>query len=220
MLYTRLVLLLSDVICVFADDLGGPAQAAKYLKRWIKLGNTSTVSKKVRSRIVFVVSHDAESFFEDIVDSYDSSVQFDQGDDIRCEEIFQSVSWMRMPSAQLFLMAAYRGLKDILLAQIDLSRGARIETRLMFSAVHLRTFYTLAVRTLHHGDNTFDFLESSRSSNKIGPDYRQHLQEFLKLGFDLYMSRNDLSEFVASSILMDAYPSRMHRNIILVFAWN
>ena len=53
----------------------------------------------------------------------------------------------------------------------------------------------------------FDFISRSRIGNEIGTDYQTHLSTFLELG---HLSNDDLALFIASSMLMDSYPPRMH----------
>lgn len=124
-----------------------------------------------------------------------------------------------MSSTKLFSMIYYKDLKNILLAQIDLSRRARIKARQMFSILHLRTLYIIVVyHIVHHDEDAFDILQSNRRSNQVEFKYRQHLLEFLNLELAFHVSLDNLMNFMTSIILMNAYLSRMHRILILVLS--
>ena len=64
----------------------------------------------------------------------------------------------------------------------------------------------------------FDFILASRRGNDIEPDVVHYLSRFMRAGRDLQVLCDALMTSVASSILLDAYPPKMHGKIILTLA--
>ena len=54
-LHARLISLFSDVICIFADDLGGLEKVADYLVVWVRMGDPSSLPTNVHPRVVIMV---------------------------------------------------------------------------------------------------------------------------------------------------------------------
>ena len=211
LIYVELVFLLSDVICVFADDLSDSTQIVKYLERWVKIESISSLFKETRSRFIIVMSHRYDSCLNDFMNLNDLNSQLNKENNDRCKEIFRFVFWVRMSLTRLSSMIYYRELKKTLLTKVDLTRQTRIETRVLFFVVHLRVFYSHAMRHLvHHVNEIFDFCQIARRDFEIKSKYRQHIFDFLEQDFDRYIRLNNLIDFLTFNILVDAYFSRMH----------
>ena len=61
----------------------------------------------------------------------------------------------------------------------------------------------------------FSFILSSREDNQVEVGYAQHLENFLQLRVEHNISLDVLSRYIASSILMDAYPPDMHSKLCI-----
>ncbi|KAI9676515.1 MAG: hypothetical protein M1817_000673 [Caeruleum heppii] len=70
-IYSRLFFLFSDVICIFADDLGGLDNVANKLLAWAKLGSASTLPRCIRPRVLIVVSGISPSATYDALEEED-----------------------------------------------------------------------------------------------------------------------------------------------------
>lgn len=61
LVYYKLIFLFTDIICIFADNLGGLEAVAIILSTWIDLGAASTLSESVRPRVLIVTTEDTFS---------------------------------------------------------------------------------------------------------------------------------------------------------------
>ena len=107
--------------------------------------------------------------------------------------------------------AKYRALKAVLRANLQQMRQIRSSQSLLFSIKHFAFFARKALQhtalTVHH---PFNFVSVSRFDNHInGLSY--HLRTFFDLACRAKLSFNDMAFYVASCLLMDAYPPGMHR---------
>ena len=91
-------------------------------------------------------------------------------------------------------------------------RNVRLCDRRLYSAVHLNKFFQMAVSQAASSIlRPFDFVTASRLGNEVGREHADHLTSFLRLGADGGLSDDTMASFIASTILLDAYPPKMHR---------
>lgn len=75
----RLLFMFVDVICIFADDVGGLRSVKKMLSTWIRIGSASSLSRSVRPKVIIVLSnHTIEDATADLVDETDFFFNFKQ----------------------------------------------------------------------------------------------------------------------------------------------
>ena len=221
-LFARLVALFSDVICIFADDFGSLREVALFLLDWIRLGSPSTSPQRIRPRVVVVANEQSPAATHDVLEAEEFHFLLQQEDLSARTAVFSSISFLRIAGDQISVLARHRRLKEVLFSELDSSRKDRIEQRMLFSAVHFSAFVKQAVRHVATSFTTpFNFMETTRLSNPLKPDYRAHLSACFTLARHYHVSYETLASFIASSILLDAYPPRMHsKSALLVKRWN
>ena len=87
----------------------------------------------------------------------------------------------------------------------------------LYSANHLAHFFYQALR---HFSITikqpFDFIAASRSTQLNMVDHDVHLRDFLSLDSVPNIHGRAVAMYISLSILLDAYPPRMHRKPIFI----
>ncbi|KAJ6133123.1 hypothetical protein N7471_008338 [Penicillium samsonianum] len=68
----------------------------------------------------------------------------------------------------------------------------------------------------HNPAEAFDFIKVSRDADPVKADHYVYLQKFLKLCVQFKISYNMVAAFVASSIMMNAYPKKMHPGVRII----
>lgn len=109
--------------------------------------------------------------------------------------------------------AAYEPLRRLLLNELAVDRSERKAHGLLFSASHLQFLWG---RTLRDGlltlpTATIDCLRIAREQLPVRGQWKDGLAELLKRACKVDCSDDDIHQFVASALLMDAYPPEMHR---------
>lgn len=209
--HARLVALFSDVICIFADDLGGLDGVADFLVRWVRMGSPSCLPTKIRPRVIVVVREEDAAVTHRVLQIYDLETHLQREYPELRAQVFSSISLMHLAGDHVSSLARHRRLKEVLLTEVEALRTDRIEHRLLFSATHFEAFFRYAVQHVATSiDVPFDFIANTRVCNRIEDDYRDHIAAFMSLSYEYFGSYESLTSFIASSILMDAYPPRMH----------
>ncbi|KKZ66707.1 hypothetical protein EMCG_07612 [[Emmonsia] crescens] len=202
---SRLLFMFTDVVCIFADDVGGLEGAKTLLASWASYGSASSLP--TRPRVIVVVASKEPSATCGITAGNDFI-----HDVIQCSGVsdtFASIQMLQSPFPGLSPSAHHRPLKDEVLKGLDIARRDRQEHCALFSSFHLDAFFEKAmIRLCRSRWTAFDFIVASRDGNELGQDYSAHLQDFLLLTQNIPYEVRAL--LIASSMLMDAYPPRMH----------
>ncbi|KAK1506523.1 uncharacterized protein CCOS01_16575 [Colletotrichum costaricense] len=209
-IYSRLLVPFADVVCVFANDLGGLHSVARRVTAWLDLGRSSNVT--VCPWLVIVVDDGEETVvrqaFTDMLREKTS---------IGISEVFQGVRIVSLN--QMSPKTMRRSLPpvrwDILCNELSyMAETKRIERRLassLWSATHLAAFLRHAADKQTDGTAwPLSFLAVSRTDNPVAPDLEAHLADFLKSFHSLERLREFAIPVIASSFLLDQYPPGMH----------
>ena len=113
---------------------------------------------------------------------------------------------------QIFSQTRFRRLKELLWRQMNEMRMTRLRHKCLYLIVHLNKFFQIIVsHTTASLLRSFNFVIASRHDNEVVSDYADHLSSFLRLERQCDLSLNIMSVFVASSILLNVYSLKMHR---------
>jgi len=213
--HARILCLFIDVLFVFADDLASFEEAVQLLASWAAIGdNGPTYFKKARPRVVIVTSHaeHGPSSTLDILDIEDIQQGLHKKS---LRDFFSTIKVLYLTVEQKSPMARFRRLKGLLRRELDEMLVVRRDLGCLYSAVHLGSFFRLAVGHIVATPNQpFDFVLASRRDNKVQADLEQHLSRFLQLGLKNNAVQESLVIMIASTIILDAYPPKMHGKLI------
>lgn len=206
-LHAWLFFLFTDVICIFADDFKNHRSVTDRLNTWATIEFAFDLLREIRSRVVIVAF--------DQVKKLRRNKQF--WSIVNTRNFFFSIELLYLPEDYLSPLARYHRLKDTLLRQANEIRWLRISKHYLFSAVHMSRLFSQALQhTVDSVNQPFSFIRASREGNEITEDYSDHLLTFFKLGARCEVPYSSLISFVASSILMDAYPPNMHSGSLMI----
>ncbi|MCJ1473163.1 hypothetical protein MMC13_001814 [Lambiella insularis] len=210
-LHARLFFLFADVICVFADDIGGLQSVAETLKEWASIGSAADASKKLRPRVIIVTSGESASPTYDVLDMDDLRFSLLRAGELNLHESFSGVCLLQLPGSHISSSAKHRRLKEVLLKHADEMRRIRIEESSLFTGTHLSSLYRQALsHTAKTWRDPFNLIVESRKGNLVEESFTDHVTTFLKLAIALKIPYDDMALFIASAILLDAYPPDMH----------
>lgn len=198
-LRTRLLFPLSDVICLFADDL---PDLPAIVSAWTRFPSSLILPIRVRPRLVIVYQRLTPSTAK--LDRFRTTPDFQQR--------FQSLTVADLTIfAELSPLARYGKLREILLREVDKARANRLQTHHLFSATHLAAYFPRALRQFARDpDRAFTAVSLFRESRPVSSDLSKHVTCFLRLCKQTNIPSSFTVVFVASAILMDAYPPGMH----------
>lgn len=108
--------------------------------------------------------------------------------------------------------AAFEPLRRVILDKLESVHTEQTQQGMLFSATHFAALWKSSVRSKmrRSGSKGFDCLHVARTGFPSSPNRQIHLTEFLKHAGEGDCDIGDVHTFVASALLMDAYPPGMH----------
>jgi hypothetical protein len=213
-LQARLHFLFSDVIFLFVDDFSSLDEVAARIARWVRIGSASNLSKAIRPRLILVTSERTldKSFIDLRLEEFRHELYETCGESLA--EVFSVLNVIQLGGEHLSDLARHYRLKEVMVSNVREMSMLRQKHHVAFSALHVEAFFTAAVQHLAKTTNTpFDHIEVSRAFNQVGDNLSYHLRTFLDLGITYKIPYDQLTSYIGSALLMNAYPPGMHSTL-------
>ncbi|OAX77093.1 hypothetical protein ACJ72_08612, partial [Emergomyces africanus] len=210
LILARLTFLFCDVICIFADDVGEFAATVTLLMTWANIRSSSSLPRRIRPRVIIVTGNTSvtdkalneDDLFFNLHGEENVSLFFSS---------FMDVKISNLPFNELSSDARYLQLDTELLFELHDARRIRESSGVMFSATHLNALFEDALQhTARDMLTPYNFIHASRKGNLLDGSIVSHLLMFTRQGIRAHVSYEAVASYIASAILMDAYPSSMH----------
>lgn len=233
-LYSKLIAPFSNIICLFAEDLGGLSVIVEILAVWL-LGfsnRPSDLPLATRPRVMILTSWAEHTSFDEISStqrfmvSLRIEVQKKQGMMFDTErKKLKNADIERLLSAQFggIVVAAlpaldsssrsWKSLRARILRYSHDLQIAKQASQVAFSAQHLKAFFHLACD--HFCSNIvtpFNFVRASRAHNPVPVEFLSHATSFIKC-INPVQVLNFAVPVIASALVLDSYPAGMHGKI-------
>jgi hypothetical protein len=208
---SRLLFLFTDVICLFADDVGGLDGVKTLLTTWATIGSASSLPSTVRPRLLIISEEDHSSATYSLLEREDFRYDLLHSTGMDLSQTFTSIKAIVLPGEHLSPAVQHMRLRGNITREFDLARQSRNTVSVAFSGTHQNALFD---RALEHISRTieepFDFVRAARLTNELRTDYSSHVENFLSLTKVKEIPTDAVCSFIASSVLMDAYPPNMH----------
>ncbi|ODM18136.1 hypothetical protein SI65_06007 [Aspergillus cristatus] len=205
LLYRHGLLPLTDVLCLFAADLGGCSGIQELLGSWSSAplsGLDGTNS--IRPRLVIVLTDPEDG-------PHHSAVIESALKTAAMPNLAASVTVVDLRGRnELSPASRFEPLRRQLSLELDTSRAVRSKAHLLFSAVHLEWIFRNLLRHVAHRPTIpFNCIQACRGDQ--GEEIAgSSLRAFLDIVKQAGLPYQSVVTFVASAFLMDAYPPGMH----------
>jgi hypothetical protein len=200
-IHAQLLLSFVDVVCFFADDLGGEESVADRLMRWIQCRGGSHCIPVHKPGVV-VVATGSQAYHT--LSLMEKSPGF-------CETFASLTVVDTTVSSGSSALANQMSLRGILTHEANKVRDCRSQLRVLYSATHMKAFFLEALKDFTVSpERGFDFVAASRRRRRHPQDFVPHLEQFLSLATREHISEASIASFAASALLMDCYPAGMH----------
>jgi hypothetical protein len=236
LVYSKLISSFSNVICLFADDLGGTGAVTEMLASWlISLSSRSSdLPASTYPRVLILKKYEQSSFDEER-----ATIHFMRNlakvTKLRDGGLGEKLSG-RLTEARLIalLKQQFGGLRILALPdpasqsrsqELDgfweslrarILRGSqniqerRRKAKVAFSANHFQAFFHLACDHFAKDIVTpFSFIKASRLANPVPQDFSAHITNFLG-NIKPAQVESFAIPFIASALTLDGYPPEMH----------
>jgi hypothetical protein len=232
LVYTRLLLPFSTVVCIFASDFDGTDKVAKFLVSWLKLRKLQPAfpSSTFPRILILVECSDRGSFDEKLATTKflkrlrriireDKGLLGPLGDEGLTDVEFEKFLKENVFELRLLALPAagdetyFDTFRTRLLCESEEIHNFRKVAKIAFSARHLQTFFQFACR--HFADtiiSPLDIVRVSRIPNPTPADLPLHLANFVECIPDEH--HDIVAPVIASALYLDNFPPGAHSESI------
>ena len=201
-LYRQLLMPFVHLCCFFVEDFEGADTLKAMWDDWINFPDIDQSS--FRPRVMIVLTDPANKTGKDEIVSacaHNGIKQF-----------ASSITVLDLRSrSQLCPAARFEPLRRNIQVELNLTLEHSRELQLQLSAIHLEALITSAVQQVAYRSNIpFNTIIAARRDNPIPPGIQQHICNFLTLVKQTRIPLSKIALFIASVLVMDAYPPGMH----------
>ncbi|KJZ68128.1 hypothetical protein HIM_12483 [Hirsutella minnesotensis 3608] len=225
----RTMLPLADVVCLFAQDIGGIDVALQRLQSWFGRGQPSSMPQ-IRPRVLLVVGEDehhiAQLRLDDIVKRSPNAYVADKCTDVvivslpdKSSRVMRQHVIVSLPDKSSRVTrqhgaggkVGWHQFRNCIFASLDIARKRRQESSSLFSARHFSEFLCHAIDSaIDPAWTPLDVIRISRVSNPIATDLSFHVGNVVGLCKTVTQVKNVAIPLIASSLILDSYPPYMH----------
>lgn len=201
----------ADVICIFAQDIGGVESSVRRLTAWWEKGQAS--SSPIRPRVLLVVNKEEEKgtriALKEALRAREGTAVTDCLGDISILCLPERSS--RTTKRKSGTTATWDIFRHKIFTSLELARKSRQRSNFLFSARHFTQVLQYgADRTTRVLWEPFNFIKASRTHNKIASDLASHIANFVELFRTAAAVKKVAVPLIASSFILDQYPPGMH----------
>lgn len=204
--WTRLVFLFADVICIFADDFPDFSHVAEFLIDCLKLGSASSLPVTVRPRVIIVLGHVRSGVPDNVQQANLLYQRLSNDPSGLLKESFSAVNMICLEDGSLSETARHERLRALIAGQLDNMQLVRQDHKVLINANHLVALFRSAFR--HLSDELcepFQCVKATRAYNAVSPSLTTYLAHYQGIGMQSGLCYEDLAPSIASALIMDHY---------------
>ncbi|KAJ5600708.1 hypothetical protein N7450_001775 [Penicillium hetheringtonii] len=209
-LWSRIIFLFADVVCIFIDDITSLDRATEFLIICMELGSASSESRSLLPRLILI--YDSELRVSDVYlyddDPVHNCLWHTGYNDLSA--VFSGKSCIYVPSTHLSDRARYLRIKTAIAEQVIAISFLRQVNRGRPNSKHfLVLFQSAVVYTLSDLSFLFDIIKTTRKDCPVSLCAESNLVHYLEIGHRASLCLCDLVLSIVSALFMDHYVPRM-----------
>ncbi|KAJ5456073.1 uncharacterized protein N7458_004337 [Penicillium daleae] len=205
-LWSRLIFLFTDVVCIFIDDISSLERAAHFLVGCLELRSASTFPPQHLPRVIFIYGSTVEKGEVDKLDIGPISRRIHESGYDDLSGLFSSSMTIYLQDSHLSDTVQFQRLKASITEQVDDISSVRQEFQARPNGRHLTALFLLAIQhTLKDVANPFDFVTATRKDRPVSLCIEPHLTHYLEIGQRADFPLPGLANTIASALFMDHY---------------
>jgi len=208
--FVRLLLPFSSVVVLFVEDFSSIKFISSAVDRWRGLDAVANLDYTVRPRLILVSATEGSRFSKSAVGRLQE----------HCEKakLFSTVAISFLASQDPAPYASHKSLKDTAFLQAERTSDARRRRFCLFSALHVSSLYRASVLGAARSPTLqLNWLDVARKYND-NSDYGRNLGNVLSMSRKHCIPEEEVTAFIASTMLLDAYPPRSHCECVTLAA--
>lgn len=205
-LWSRLIFIFTDVVCIFIDDNAGLERTITFLIACLKLGSASPLSGSLLPRVIFIYGTAKENGNLEIQDTSHLYHRLQESGYEDLCSLFSGTKSVYMSHGELSDIARFQRLKATIGEQVDVVCSHRLEDHARPNGKHFTAlFHSATQHTLSDVASPFDIVKATRKNRPVTKCVESHLVHYLQIGHNARLQIHDLAPSIASALFMDHY---------------
>ncbi|KAJ5875185.1 uncharacterized protein N7473_012532 [Penicillium subrubescens] len=204
-LWSRLVFLFADIVCIFIDDTSNMRMVEEFLVNCMELGSASSLPRTLLPRLVVIyrtgaTNKNLERSFDSVFYEY---LQKNRYKDL--SELFSKVSFIGLHKGGLSETANYLRIKAYITDEVTEISFLRQVHHARPNATHFQALFQSAFHHTLDNRNAFDVVKATRRDRPVCPSTESNLVHYLEIADRARLSSDKLAPSIASALFMDHY---------------
>lgn len=201
---SRLVFPFSDLIYLFANDLGGIDRVADRIEAWSAAARATDLPLKALPRVCVVTFGPVTAASQLQAEAFDARLK-----KIRYHHQFANIQLLRfddMSSPQWD-----ENIRRVTRDELKIVSEAKKEAKVQFNAIHMAEFFSQATAHLSRTTSEpFSYIQASRAYRSVPTTYRDQIHILISICMKEGIEPYIYNRLTASCLLLDAYPRACH----------
>lgn len=209
-LWSRLIFLFANVVCIFIDNTSGLDNVAKFLVKCLRLRSASSYPPSLLPRAIFIYGSGMKRDEAEMKGSHPLSRQIRNAGFPDMSDIFSGTTSIYLEEGSLSDVAKYQRLNAIIAEQTEALSSTRQDYQGLPTATHFMALFQSAFRhTMSETNSPFDVVRATREHRPVNLCAESHLAHYLEVGLCANLRPYELAPSIASALFMDHYTPEM-----------
>lgn len=201
---SRLLFPFSNLIYLFADDLGGVMSVADQIEEWSTGTRVTDLPWQALPRVCVVSFGPRSRTWQLQAECFDARLKA-----IKYHNHFSNVQLLRFHAVRSSKQSA--DFRRTTMHELEVISEAKKAAKMQFNAVHIVDFFSQATAHLARtAIKPFNFIQASRHYRPVPTTYQEQIVTLLAMRERRGISTDTCNKLVASCFLLDAYPPSSH----------
>ncbi|CAG8091153.1 unnamed protein product [Penicillium nalgiovense] len=208
-LWSQLIFVFTDVVCIFIDDAACLEKVVNFLVSCLQLRSTSSFSSQHLPRAIFIYSPSVikERGVSGLGLLY-RRIQESGYNDL--SGLFSNSIYLYLQDNDFSDITRFQRIKASITEQVDAISSIRQENRARPNGTHLIALFQAAIQhILEDISHPFDFVKATRKDRPISSCIEPHLAYYLEIGHRANLPLSGLAATISSALFLDHYVPKM-----------
>jgi hypothetical protein len=209
-LWSRLIFVFTDVICIFIDDAACIEEVVQFLVSCLQLRTASSFPSRYLPRVIFIYGPSVRKDERDMSDIglLNKGIQESGYNDLF--GLFSKSTSLYLQDNNFSDITKFQRIKALITEQVDAVSSIRQENQARPNGTHLNALFQLAIQhTLKDISHPFDLVKATRRDRPVSWCAESHLAHYLEIGHCANLPLSGLAPTIASALFMDHYVPEM-----------
>ncbi|KAJ6115286.1 hypothetical protein N7486_001064 [Penicillium sp. IBT 16267x] len=209
-LWSRVIFIFTDVLCIFIDDISGLERIVTFLVAYLQLGSASPLAGSLLPRVIFIYGTARENEKVHMPDTNYLYRRIKENGYKDLSGLFSGTKSVYISHRESSNIVRFQRLKAMIREQIDTICSLRLGDHARLNGKHFTALFHSAIQhTLNDITSPFDIVRAIRKDRPVTTCVKPHLIHYLQIRHRAQLQLHKLAPSITSALFMDHYVPNM-----------